>query len=225
MHFEFLVEDASGKVALEILVPKIVCDSHTIKVICYKGVGRIPPGMRPEADPKRRLLLDQLPRLLRGYGATYAQYPDGCRPALFVVCDLDRRCQKSFREELLQLLASIGPRPEVFFCFAIEEGEAWLLGDIPAVKSAYKDADGSILKRYVNDAICGTWEILAEAIHRGGAGELRRSSWCAVGAQKSNWSSKIAPHMKVDANRSPSFRYFRDKLRSVAARERPAGTR
>lgn len=93
-----------------------------------------------------------------------------------------------------------------------------MLGDIPAVTSAYQDADSSILGRYVNDAVCGTWEMLADAIHRGGARELRNSGWCAVGAQKSEWSMTIPPHMQVDANRSPSFQYFRDKLRSVACR-------
>lgn len=115
MHFELLVEDASGKAALDILVPRIIGDEHTFRVTSYKGVGRIPPGMSPRTDPKKRILLDQLPRLLKGYGTAYAKYPTEYRVAVFVVCDLDARCQKSFREDLLRILCSIMPRPEVFF--------------------------------------------------------------------------------------------------------------
>ena len=32
MHFEILVEDQSGKKALDILVPKIIGDNHTVSV-------------------------------------------------------------------------------------------------------------------------------------------------------------------------------------------------
>ena len=32
MHFEILVEDSSGKRALDILMPKILGDQHTFKV-------------------------------------------------------------------------------------------------------------------------------------------------------------------------------------------------
>jgi len=42
MHFEILVEDQSGKKALDILVPKIIGDRHTFKIRAYKGIGRIP---------------------------------------------------------------------------------------------------------------------------------------------------------------------------------------
>ena len=34
MHFEILVEDQSGKRALDILVPNIIAGSHTFKIIC-----------------------------------------------------------------------------------------------------------------------------------------------------------------------------------------------
>jgi len=38
MHFEILVEDISGKTALEILVPKIInTEQHTFKIHAYKG--------------------------------------------------------------------------------------------------------------------------------------------------------------------------------------------
>ena len=47
---------------------------------------------------------------------------------------------------------------------AIEEGEAWLLGDIPAIQSVYPNAKNAVLNGYENDSICGTWEKLADAV-------------------------------------------------------------
>jgi len=38
MHFEILVEDISGKTALEILIPKIISsEQHTFNIHPYKG--------------------------------------------------------------------------------------------------------------------------------------------------------------------------------------------
>ena len=96
------------------------------------------------------------------------------------------------------------------------KGEAWLLGDIPAVKAAYPNARDDILRSYENDSICGTWELLAEAVFSGGASGLENKGWQVVGTEKSVWSEKIAPHMNVDKNDSPSFRYFREKVRGLA---------
>ncbi|QHG19998.1 hypothetical protein GJB62_14990 [Nostoc sp. ATCC 53789] len=71
MHFEILVEDISGKIALEILVPKIInTEQHTFNIHHYKGIGRIPKNLTSTSDPKKRILLDQLPRLIQGYGKT-----------------------------------------------------------------------------------------------------------------------------------------------------------
>ncbi len=45
MHFEILVEDASGKIALESILEKILGPNgkdHTYKIFPYKGIGRIP---------------------------------------------------------------------------------------------------------------------------------------------------------------------------------------
>ena len=53
---------------------------------------------------------------------------------MIVVCDLDDKCLKTLRQELFAVLCACNPKPETRFCIAIEEGEAWLLGDIPAVK-------------------------------------------------------------------------------------------
>lgn len=100
MHFEILVEDQSGKKALDILVPKIIGEGHTSFVHSYKGIGRIPKRFAASGDVSKRILLDQLPRLLRGYGKTFANYPTNSPAAVILVCDLDDKCLKAFRQEL-----------------------------------------------------------------------------------------------------------------------------
>ena len=215
MHFEVLVEDLSGKKALDILIPKIIGDQHTFRVIEYRGIGYIPKNLKRSTDANKRVLLDQLIRLLRGYGKTFAGYPENYPAAVIVVCDLDDKCLKVFRQELFGVLNACNPGPETRFCIAIEEGEAWLLGDIPAIKIAYPNARDNVLNGYTNDAICGTWELLADAIFQGGATGLTKKGWRAIGREKSRWAACIAPHMNVEANSSPSFRYFRQKIQEL----------
>ena len=213
MHFEILVEDQSGKVALDILVPKIIGYEHTFDVKSYKGVGRIPAKMSVSVDASKRILLSNLPRLLAGYGRSWQGYP----AVVIVVCDLDDKCLKSFRDELIGLLNSCDPRPETRFCIAVEEGEAWFLGDISAIKQAYPKAKDTMLDTYTSDSICGTWERLADAVYKGGSQSLSHLGWQSVGAEKSAWAENITPHMNLDNNSSPSFNYFLGKLRKLIA--------
>jgi hypothetical protein len=214
---KFLIEDISGKTALKILIPKIISDEHTFNIHSYKGIGRIPQGLTPSSDPKRRILLDQIPKLIQGYGNTFAGYPPGYSAILIVVCDLDDRCLSNFRRELLDCVDKCAVKPETYFCIAIEEGEAWYLGDMNAIKTAYSRAKDAVLNSYVNDSICGTWEKLADAIFLGGAQSLAKLGWQAVGKEKMAWASDISSHMDVDINQSPSFCYFREKLRSLSS--------
>lgn len=211
MHFEIFVEDRSGKRALDNLMPRILGDQHTFKVVAYQGIGRIPKNLKSGAYARKRQLLNQLPNLLRAHGSSSKNDPK----AVIVVCDLDDRCLKTFRRELFAVLNACNPKPETRFCIAIEEGEAWLLGDIAAIKTAYPKAKENVLNSYQNDSICGTWERLADAVFSGGSSALRKKGWQAVGREKSDWAENITPHMDVDANASPSFRYFRDKLRDL----------
>lgn len=212
MHFEILVEDQSGKKALDILVPQIIGDEHTFRVRSYKGIGHIPKNLRGESDYSKRLLLNDLPKQLRAYGRTYAKNQGTYPVAVIVVCDLDDRCLKTFREELFRVLNACHPKPETRFCIAIEEGEAWLLGDFEAIRTAFPKAKETVLQSYVNDDICGTWERLADAVYPGGAPALSKKGWHMIGAEKSKWAKAIAPKMDISNNRSDSFCYFCRKL-------------
>ncbi len=208
MHFEILIEDLSGKKALDILMPKIINDQDTFNVVDYRGIGHIPKNLKSSTDVNKRVLLNQLPRLLRGFGKTFANYSPHFPAAVIVICDLDNKCLKTLRQELYSVLNACHPKPETRFCIAIEEGEAWLLGDIPAIKNAYPSAKDSVLKNYRNDSICDTWELLADAIYAEGSSRLKKRGWQAVGREKSTWAEKITPNMNVEKNKSPSFCYF-----------------
>ena len=210
MHFEILVEDQSGKKALEILVPKIVGMENSFRVIPYKGIGRTPKNLKSSSDAKKRILLDQLPRLLQGYGNAYVNCLDTV--AIFVICDLDTKCLKEFRQELFSVLDSCKPKPVTRFCLAIEEGEAWLLGDKDAIKEAYPRAKTAVLRRYVYDSICGTWELLADAVSSGGSQALKKKGYQAIGKAKSEWAEMISPLIDIGKNQSPSFNYLKGKL-------------
>lgn len=214
MHFEFLVEDISGKMLLESLIPNIVGDDHTYKVIAYKGIGRIPPKLKSKSDASKRILMDQLPKLLRGYGKQFSSYPKGYEALLIIVCDLDDKNYNDFLAELNTLLHSIIIRPNTQFCISVEEGEAWLLGDSQAIISAYPNAKESVLNSYKQDSICGTWEVLADAIYEGGSQKLKKQGWQIIGAEKYEWAKNIGPLITIEDNKSPSFMNFVSVLKS-----------
>lgn len=217
MHFEILVEDISGKKTLDILIPKII-DTHnyknTFNVIFYKGIGCIPKNLNPKADPQKRQLLSQLPRLVQGYGKTWNS--SNYNGVLIIVCDLDKRCLKKFRQELLDCVNKCNSKPLTYFCIAIEEMEAWFLGDFSAIQKAYPKTKLQVLQTYKQDSICDTWEKLADAIFKGGYQKLSQQGGNAIGTEKSNWAEKITPYIDVDKNVSPSFRYFTEKLRQLS---------
>lgn len=214
MHIEVLVEDSSGATLIGTLLPAVIGDfdsPHTWRILRYKGIGRLPPGLSVKADPAKRALLDQLPRLLTGYGRTPGI------DAVVVVLDSDRRDCKSFLKELHTLHQRCRPAPNALFRLAIEELEAWYLGDRQALLAAYPRAKKDVLSRYHQDSVCGTWEVLADAVHPGGSAALQKEGWPLPGEIKHGWAERIGPRMNIEQNLSPSFCKFRDGLRRIVA--------
>ena len=215
MHFEVLVEDQSGGIALDVVLEKILGANgqpHSWRLHPYKGIGRIPANLHAVPNPRKRLLLNHLPRLLRGYGRSLQPGRD----CVLVVVDLDTQDCIKLKQELLGVLQACNPRPTTLFRIAIEEGEAWLLGDRDAVKAAYPNAKDPVLNGYAQDSICGTWEVLADAVHPGGSAPLKRAGYPTAGRAKCDWARNIAPRMDVSRNRSKSFQVFRDGVRRLA---------
>lgn len=218
MHIEILVEDSSGKTLLNHLVPKILGEwgqPHSWNIHHYKGIGRIPPGLATQGDPAKRILLDQLPRLLQGYGKTPGI------DAVVVVMDTDRRNCGDFLAELKALAARCQPSPNTLFRLAIEEVEAWYLGDKSAIVAAFPKARHRVLDAYVQDSVCGTWEILADAVYSGGSAAIKKTGWPLPGQVKHEWAEKIGPLLNIERNASPSFCKFRDGLRRVSLQAPP----
>ena len=133
-----------------------------------------------------------------------------------MVVDSDDKDCITFKQELLGVLNACNPCPKTLFRIAIEEVEAWLLGDRAAVKTAYPNTKDAVLNSYVQDSICGTWEVLADAVHPGGSKPLKRSGYPVAGAEKCQWAEQIAPQMDINNNCSRSFRVFRDGIRNLA---------
>jgi len=227
MKFCFVIEDISGEKMLRRLIPRlapIAKGDYTIR--SYQGIGSIPEkttmaaafeAAEKENDilfqvEKEKTLLDDLRRLLSAYVDAYK----GQEYVAVVICDLDYRKRDEFEQKLKAIVDSCPQKPNAVFCLAIEEGEAWLLGDIPAIKKAYPAAVDSVLSSYTNDEICGTWEKLADAIYPGGSAVLSTKTSEEIGKVKSKWAEKIAPNMDVDKNKSPSFCNFRDTVRKLA---------
>jgi len=212
MHIEILVEDSSGAKLIETLMPKVIGpfgNPHTWRIHAYKGIGKIPKGLVATGNPAKRALLNQLPRLLAGYGKTTGI------DAVVVVLDNDNRDCKEFLAELNVILTHCTPAPRTLFRLAIEEMEAWLLGDASALLTAYPTAKKDVLRRYTQDSVCGTWELLADAIYPGSSLAIRKASWPLPGQVKYQWAERIAPHMNVEENVSHSFGKFRDGLRQL----------
>ena len=155
MHFEILVEDESGKIVLEAIADRIlesVGADHTHRIHSYRGIGHIPKGLTGTTDPRSRILLDRLPGILRGYGKSLQSYP----AAVVVIVDLDDKDCRVFKQAMSDILDACDPKPTTLFRIAIEEIEAWLLGDRAAVKAAYPRAREQVLDDYAQDSICGT---------------------------------------------------------------------
>lgn len=212
MHIEVLVEDSSGEKLLQVLLPQLIGpqgNPHTWRLHAYKGIGRIPSGLVTKADPAKRILLDQLPKLMRGYGKTPGI------DAVVIVLDADKRECSEFLSDLKTAAAACNPAPNTLFRLAIEEIEAWYFGDRDALLEAYPRAKLDVLGKYVQDSACDTWELLADAVYTGGSAAIKKTGWPLPGQVKHEWAIKIGPLMNPDRNISPSFGKLRDGLRQL----------
>ena len=76
--------------------------------------------------------------------------------------------------------------------------------------SAYPHAKMHVLNTYVQDSICGTWEVLADAVYPGGTSKLSRehASFIEIGKLKAEWAQNKGIHIDLKSNESPSFNDF-----------------
>lgn len=200
MRLDIFVEEPSAAAALKNLVPAILGPSRgtlKIRTVSFQGYDD---------------LIKSLPARLCGLkvGA-----PADWR--ILVIVDEDRAdCQERKRtvENILKgvgLITGVGRQGgsvEALCRIAVEEIEAWLLGDPIALSCAYPRLGKGVLRHKAcqrPDQIAGgTWEALEKI--------LQSAGYHPGGLPKIEAADKISRHMDPYANRSPSFACFRDGL-------------
>lgn len=207
MHFHFLVEDYSSGVLIELLMGKITSGNPDVTYQCksFKGLGGL-TKKNSVKETKTGKLLNDLATYLKGFNKSL----QNISAAIVVVLDNDQNDPVEFLAELQGVAESNQITLDHVFCIAVEEVEAWLLGDRNALAAAYPSAKSQVLNSYVQDSICGTWELLADAIYPGGLVKFRKDcpTYIEVGIYKSEWARRIGEYMEPKNNVSPSFRNF-----------------
>lgn len=159
MRLHILVEGSADEAFLKAWLPRFL-PGHPFIVIPHQGKGRLSAAPARKPDPKQRGLLDQLPAKLRAFGKALNSETD----RVVVLVDLDDQDCHDLKARLTALVKQCNPRPTVLFRIAIEETEAFFLGDRMAVKKAFPAARIRRIKDYQQDSICGTWEVLRDVI-------------------------------------------------------------
>lgn len=207
MHFQYLIEDQSSTELIHTLMKKVVVAYPDVTYDCkgFHGLG----GFKKKntvKETKTGKLLNDLAIYLRGFNRSFQNFS----AAIIIVLDNDDRDTEKFKLELEDVAKKNMILVDHVFCIAVEEVEAWLLGDEQALLSAYPKAKIQVLHTYVQDSICGTWEVLADAVYPGGSQKLHKEhfSFMEIGKLKAEWARNIGVHMDLRANQSPSFNYF-----------------
>jgi hypothetical protein len=203
MHIEFLIEEESCAEALRVLVPQIVNRQTTFDTHIFQG--------KPD-------LLAALPRRLRGY---QKWLPPDWR--IVVLVDRDDDDCEALKEALeahaheahlvTRSASADKKRFQVLNRIAIEELEAWFLGDVEALVAAYPGVPPTLAqKRGYRDCdgmSGGTWEALERV--------LKKAGHYGAGMPKIEVARNVSKHMRLDRNRSRSFKAFCDGLREMVA--------
>lgn len=194
MHVDFHVEEPSMEAALRHLLPRIVRDRATYRVIDHRSKER---------------LLRILPQRLRAYSGRVAR--EDLRVVVLVDRDDDDCMVLKERLEELARLAGLQTKTaagagafHVVNRVVVEELEAWFFGDVEALRAIYPKIPASLAGNapYRNpDAVRGgTWEALHRLLKKFGyLGEVYPKKMIAEG---------IASNMDPARNRSRSFQCF-----------------
>jgi hypothetical protein len=193
MQIDVLLEEPSAVEALRFILPKILAGRAKFKLINMRNKSR---------------LIGQLPARLLGYKKRLDAGED---LRIVVLVDRDRddcaelktRLERMARDAGLSTKTSTDQqgRFQVVNRIAIEELEAWFIGDTEALKSAFSGLRGEAFpKSFNNPDNSGGWEHLHRFLKSKG---IYKSSYPKIEAAR-----KIAPHMDIPRNKSRSFHHF-----------------
>lgn len=201
MHVDFHVEEPSAEEALRRLLPQIVRNRATYKIIDHRSKER---------------LLRMLPQRLRAYADRVVR--EDLRIVVLVDRDDDDCLALKGRLEEVARLAGLRTKTvagtgafHVVNRVAVEELEAWFFGDVAAICATYPRVPASLAQKasFRNpDAIRGgTWE----ALHR----ILKKHGYLGEVYPKKKIAEEIASKMNPTLNRSHSFRCFVEGIEAL----------
>ncbi|MBO8093443.1 MAG: DUF4276 family protein [Prosthecochloris sp.] len=193
MTIELILEEPSAEAAMRLIMPKILAGRAEVNYINMRNKSR---------------LLQELPARLRGYKE---QIRSGADIRIVVLIDRDSDDCEALKSRLEQMAYEAGlatrSRPlenGQFFVvnrIAVEELEAWFIGDPEALRAAFTSLRRvEIPKSFKNPDTNGTWEQLHRFLKKQG---IYRGHYPKIEAAKS-----IARHMDVSRNASRSFQQF-----------------
>lgn len=219
MKLHVFVEGRSEEALLLRLLPRL-CPEHGFQIYPHRGRGQLAAQTahsrkKTDQPPRGRDgLLDRLPQTLTVFGRLDPQ-----TDRVVVLLDLDAHDDcRQLLDRLHALREEVAPRLACLFRLAIEETEAWYLGDLPAVKRAFKGQklDLAALTGYEPDGIGKTWERFAQLVRD-------------PAERKVAWAERMGEHLSVAHegrdSRSPSFRTFCAGVRRLAGEAAPATRR
>lgn len=203
VHLEVLVEEPSAKAALQELLPKLLPPETSFAVHAHQG---------------KPALLRKLPGRLAGYAAM--DWPD---LRILVLVDQDEEDCIELKAKLERMAdenglvtksRAAGETFQVVNRIAVEELEAWFLGDAEALRRAYPQVPaqfGSRAPYRDPDAIRGgTAEALGRLLHRAG-------HFGTALLPKISVAGAVAPHLNPSRNRSRSFRCFCEGVEALVS--------
>lgn len=215
MYFQFLIEDKSTNILVNHVMKKLAGQYREKEVIwdikSFGGIGHLRKKGNA-LEQKTGKLLNDLPMYMKAFSKVLQNMEYA---ALVIVLDNDKRDVEHFKSELENVAASNMILCDYVFCIAIKEMEAWLLGDTEAIKEAYPNAKMQYIKKYEQDAICETWELLADIVYPRGLSRLKKNaggSYSEIGKVKCEWADKIGSCLHLHENVSPSYQYFINEL-------------
>lgn len=214
MYFHFLIEDQSSAILIELLMERMTSKRPDLTYRCtaFGGLGGF-TKKNTVKETKTGKLLNDLATYLRGLNKSLSNF----HSVVVIVLDNDKNNTEEFQATLESVAQVNNITVDHVFCIAVEEVEAWLLGDRAALITAYPFAKLQVLNSYVQDSICGTWEVLADAVYPGGLVKLKRDcpTYREVGVCKCEWARKIGVHMEPEKNLSPSFQRFLFEIKNA----------
>jgi len=195
-HFEIFLEEPSAEAFVAEVWGKMAPAGATYQTHAFQG---------------KQELLAQLPMQLKAYAKWI---PDHFR--IVILVDEDRQdctgiktlLEKMCRDAGLGTLTAPGSGARVANRIAVEELEAWMLGDPVALRMAFPKLPPTFEKSKAYrdpDAVKGgTWEALERL--------LQKAGYYQGGLAKVDCARKVAAHIEPERNLSKSFKVFQSGI-------------